>query len=88
MKGVSYLVDDSGKKTHVVLDLTVWQATWQALVKQQAVRQSRKLGSLKKAFETAGFEVGQVGDTLLEPMSEEELALWYDGPIFPDEAPS
>ena len=22
---------------------------------------------------------------LFEPMSEEELSLWYDGPIFPDE---
>lgn len=24
-------------------------------------------------------------DALLEPLSEEELALWYDGPIFPED---
>ena len=29
MKGVSYLVDEEGKKTHVVLNLDVWSETWQ-----------------------------------------------------------
>ena len=29
MKGVSYLVDDEGKKTHIVLNLDVWNETWQ-----------------------------------------------------------
>jgi|GEM_PF-1709983 len=30
---------------------------------------------------------GQIGvsDDFDEPMSEEELALWYDGPIFPED---
>ncbi len=27
-----------------------------------------------------------VGEKLLEPMSEEELAEWYDGPVFPPES--
>lgn len=88
MKGVSYLVDERGKQTHVVLDLTVWRTAWQTLLEQQVVSRPRKLGSLQQNFETAGFDVGQVGDALLEPMSEEELALWYDGPVFPDEASS
>jgi len=25
------------------------------------------------------------GDAILEPMSEEELSLWYDGPVFPED---
>lgn len=29
MKGVRYLVDEKGTKTHVVLDLDVWSETWQ-----------------------------------------------------------
>ena len=29
MKGVSYLISDEGEKTHVVLDLSVWQKVWQ-----------------------------------------------------------
>ncbi len=29
MKGVSYLVDEEGKKTHIVLNLEVWSETWQ-----------------------------------------------------------
>ena len=82
MKGVSYLTDEEGRKTHVVLDLAVWQTTWQAFV-EQAPKQTRKPGGLKEAFRAAGFDTGSVGDVLLEPMSE-ELALWYDNPVFPE----
>lgn len=32
MKGISYLVDERGKKTHVVLDLDLWE-TWQQFVR-------------------------------------------------------
>ena len=34
---------------------------------------------------TSGSMEGQIwiADDFDEPMSEEELALWYDGPIFP-----
>ena len=71
MKGVSYLVDEKGEKTHVVLDLAVWQTAWQVLVAQQAPKQTRKPGGLKKAFAAAGFDTGCVGDALLEPLSEE-----------------
>jgi hypothetical protein len=27
----------------------------------------------------------KIPDDFVEPMSEEELSLWYDGPIFPEE---
>lgn len=29
MKGVSYLVNEEGKKTHIVLNLDVWSESWQ-----------------------------------------------------------
>jgi hypothetical protein len=36
---------------------------------------------------TPGGMKGQIwiSDDFNEPMSEEELALWYDGPIFPED---
>lgn len=37
----------------------------------------RKPGGMKGLIEIA--------DDFDEPMSEEELALWYDAPIFPDD---
>jgi prevent-host-death family protein len=40
--------------------------------------QAGRIGSM------AGMLNG-VGEKVLEPMSEEEIALWYDGPIFPPE---
>ena len=86
MKGVSYLISDEGEKTHVVLDLSVWQEVWQALKAQTET--PRQFGALRGEFEAAGFDVEEVGDALLEPMSEEELSEWYDNPIFPDETPS
>lgn len=38
-------------------------------------RKPRTLGSMKGQI--------RIADDFDEPMSEEELALWYDGPIFP-----
>jgi len=32
-------------------------------------------------------ELSGLAEKVLEPMTEEELALWYDGKIFPDAAP-
>jgi hypothetical protein len=32
MKGISYLTNDTGKKTHIVLDLDVWGDMWQKLL--------------------------------------------------------
>ena len=32
-----------------------------------------------------GFVKGELTDAFFEPMSEEELAEWYDGPVFPPE---
>jgi len=46
------------------------------------LRVSRTLGSLKQTFEAANFDTATAGDSLLEPMSEEELKEWYDNPIF------
>lgn len=76
MKGISYLVNDEGEKTHVVLDLALWQSAWQAFVAQQtsAQAQPRQFGAMRREFEAAGFDVERVGDALLEPMTEEELS--------------
>ncbi len=40
---------------------------------------------IKRKPRTSGSMKGQIRitDDFDEPMSEEELALWYDGPIFP-----
>lgn len=38
MKGVRYLIDDSGKKTAVVLDLAVWGELWDTLKTQQETK--------------------------------------------------
>lgn len=88
MKGISYLINDEGEKTHVVLDLALWQSAWQAFVAQQTSTQPRQFGAMRREFEAAGFDVERVGDALLEPMTEEELSEWYDNPVFPDEASS
>ena len=37
MKGVRYLIDDEGNKTHVVLDLNVWSETWQEFFQDDEV---------------------------------------------------
>ncbi len=87
MKGVRYLIDDDGNKTHVVLDLSVWQAAWQTL-SGQAPKQPRQPGGLKEAFAEAGFTTGSMGNSLLEPMSEAELSEWYDNSLVPDEPSS
>ena len=72
MKGISYLINDQGEKTHVVLDLALWQSAWQAFVAQQASAQPRQFGAMRREFEAAGFDVEQVGDVLLEPVNRED----------------
>ncbi len=48
MKGVSYLVNDEGKKTHIVLDLEVWSDAWgQVFVDDEAVLLSRSVDDLQ-----------------------------------------
>ena len=48
MKGVSYLVNDEGKKTHIVLDLEVWGDAWQQVfVDDEAVLLSRSIDDLQ-----------------------------------------
>ena len=76
MKGVSYLISDEGEKTHVVLDLSIWQEVWQVLKAQRVKQVPRQFGALRGEFEAAGFDVEGVGDALLEPVNEEDkLAL-------------
>ena len=87
MEGVRYLIDDEGNKTHVVLDLSIWQTALQTLI-GQAPKQPRKPGGLKGAFAEAGFTTETIGNALLEPMSEAELSEWYDRPLVPDEPSS
>jgi hypothetical protein len=43
-------------------------------------------GTDKKPSRTPGGLKGQiiVSDDCFAPMTEEELALWYDGPVFPE----
>jgi hypothetical protein len=44
-----------------------------------------QVGKYKSAYRKPGALKGQIKipDDFDEPMSEEELSLWYDGPIFP-----
>lgn len=44
---------------------------------QKPLKKKRQFGQYKGQF--------TVPDSFFEPMSEDELSLWYDGPIFPDE---
>ena len=46
MKGVSYLIDDSGKKTHVVLDLDLW-SEWRQFFRDEEVLLSRSVDDLQ-----------------------------------------
>jgi len=86
MKGVSYLVDEQGKKTHAVLDLRVWQATLEALLvddtRAQTTRQERKPGFLTELLTRDGYTQEQLdemnrhsAEEALAPLSAEELGL-------------
>ena len=93
MEGVSYLINDKGERTHLVLDLSIWHKSWQYLKNNQLVEKpsfiERKPGFLVEAIEQDGKVAPDYsGDSLLEPMSEEELSEWYDNPIFPSEVTS
>ena len=61
MKGVSYLVDDEGKKTHIVLDLEVWSDAWQQIfVEDEAVLLSRSVDGLQDELNKLEQDVPQV----------------------------
>lgn len=86
MRGVSYLVDEHGKKTHAVLDLGVWQTTLEAMLVDnlplQTKRQERKPGLLTDLLTQAGYTQEQLdemnrrlAEEALEPLSAEELGL-------------
>lgn len=86
MKGVSYLVDEEGKKTHAVLDLGVWQATLEALLADdahpRATPKERKPGFLTELLTQAGYTQEQLdemnkhsAEEALKPLTDEELGL-------------
>jgi len=87
MKGVSYLVDEQGTKTHAVLDLGIWQATLEALLvadvsAQTSVRRERKPGFLTALLTQAGYTQKQLdemnscaAEEALKPLTAEELGL-------------
>ena len=67
MKGVRYPVDGEGKKTHVVLDLSIWQT----LIEEQG--QTRDLENLRQVFEKADLNTGNVDDVLGDAGVEDTL---------------
>ena len=82
MKGLSYLVDEQGKKTHAVLDLEVWQATLETLLTDGAAQQVRKSGFLNELLVQMGYTPKQLGEMnlrsaeeALAPLTTEELGL-------------
>ena len=82
MKGLSYLVDEQGKKTHAVLDLEVWQATLETLLTGGAAQQVRKSGFLNELLIQMGYTPKQLGEMnlrsaeeALAPLTTEELGL-------------
>ena len=66
MKGVRYLIDDEGKKTHVVLDLDVWSETWQEFFQDDEVT--------LLAHSTDGLQ-GEL-DHLEQDLSPSDLDAW------------
>ena len=83
MKGLSYLVDEQGKKTHAVLDLEVWQATLETLLTDRgAAQRVRKPGFLNELLIQMGYTPKQLGEMnlrsaeeALAPLTTEELGL-------------
>ena len=87
MKGVSYLVDERGTKTHAVLDLEVWQATLEAMLMEDvpaktSAQRARRPGFLTELLTQAGYTQKQLdemnsraAEEALEPLTAEELGL-------------
>ncbi len=85
MKGVSFLVNDEGKKTHVVLDLRVWEAVWQTLKQtslQPDLTKTRQPGGLNTLLLQRGLtkqDIEKMNEHLsteaLKPLTEGELGL-------------
>jgi hypothetical protein len=83
MKGVSYLVSDEGKKTHVVLDLELWQG-WEYLLtpSKPAHPNARQPGGLNSLLMEMGYSEAeleamnhQAATEALLPLTDEELGL-------------
>jgi hypothetical protein len=83
MKGISYLVSDEGKKTHVVLDLELWKG-WEYFLtsSQPAHSQARQPGGLNPLLKAMGYSDADL-ETMnrhatteaLLPLTDEELGL-------------
>jgi hypothetical protein len=93
MKGVSYLVNDKGEKTHVVLDLTIWHGLWAQLSKEQTMfpaseeelAKARQPGWLNPLLLAMGYSEQDLDEMnrqsmteALHPLSDEELGLEDD----------
>ena len=87
MKGVSYLIDEQGTKTHAVLDLGIWQATLEAMLMEDvsaktSAQRARRPGFLTELLTQAGYTQKQLdemnsraAEEALEPLTAEELGL-------------
>ena len=94
MKGVSYLIDGQGTKTHAVLDLEIWQATLEAVLleevsAQTSDQQARRPGFLTELLTQAGYTQKQLdemnrcsAEEVLEPLTAEELGLNNASPTY------
>ena len=83
MKGIKYLVDDEGKKTHAVLELDVWQEALEKLLSDApSALQERQPGFLNELLLNAGYTSEQLEamneastEEALKPLSVRELGL-------------
>ena len=82
MKGVRYLIDDEGKKTHAVLELDVWGDALNTLLAEPSVSEARQLGFLNKFLLEAGYTEEQLeemnrasAEEALRPLTLQELGL-------------
>ena len=81
MKGVSYLVDGEGKKTHAVLELDVWQDALDGLLGASEVKE-REPGFLNGLLLETGYTQPQLdamnrasAEEALRPLTAQELGL-------------
>ena len=59
MKGVNYLVDDAGRKTHIVLDIDVWGEAWQQLLQEEALLLSHSVNDLQAELDELEQDIPQ-----------------------------
>ena len=83
MKGMRYLVDEEGRKTHAVLELDLWQDALDKLLETPAERpERRKPGGLNELLSGMGYTQAQLDEMNaasaeegLRPLTVQELGL-------------